>query len=48
MPGFLDVYGYYSPELKAWNIDVHTIITLSCVFLILMLPSPPSNSSFPP
>jgi hypothetical protein len=23
MPGFLEVYGYYSPELKAWNIDVY-------------------------
>jgi hypothetical protein len=22
MPGFLKVYGYYSPELKKWNIDV--------------------------
>lgn len=22
MPGFLEVYGYYSPELKKWNIDV--------------------------
>lgn len=22
MPGFLEVYGYYSPKLKAWNIDV--------------------------
>ncbi|KAL1984138.1 hypothetical protein VTN96DRAFT_9443 [Rasamsonia emersonii] len=21
MPGFLEVYGYYSPKLKAWNID---------------------------
>ncbi|KAL1965253.1 hypothetical protein VTN77DRAFT_5855 [Rasamsonia byssochlamydoides] len=21
MPGFLQVYGYYSPKLKAWNID---------------------------
>ncbi|KAE8445270.1 hypothetical protein EG329_013642 [Mollisiaceae sp. DMI_Dod_QoI] len=21
MPGFLEVYGYYSPELKKWNID---------------------------
>lgn len=22
MPGFLKVYGYYSPTLKKWNIDV--------------------------
>lgn len=21
MPGFLEVYGYYSPKLKKWNID---------------------------
>jgi len=22
MKGFLEIYGYYSPKLKAWNIEV--------------------------
>lgn len=26
MPGFLRIYGYYSPELKMWNIDVRLLV----------------------
>ena len=25
MPGFLEVYGYYDPDLQSWNIDVRSV-----------------------
>ncbi|KAH8651925.1 MFS transporter [Tricladium varicosporioides] len=43
MPGFLEVYGYYSPKLKAWNIDptvqqlISSLLTLGTFIGSLMV-----------
>ncbi|KUJ16685.1 general substrate transporter, partial [Mollisia scopiformis] len=36
MPGFLEVYGYYSPELKKWNIDANDQPTVQQLISSLM------------